>query len=361
MLPDFARSHPLWEAAFGGMIFGLAMVLAFLVHPLLTRVAKIVTSRTKTTLDDRIVEAISRPVFLFVIVQGVFLALTTSVFLDPWQDYVNKGWLVLMLANLFYALQRIMSAIVNWYGEEVAGKTKSQIDDKLLPLVRRFLTGVIYGIGILLILDNLGVKLSALIAGLGLGGLAVALALQPSLSNFIASAYVVADGTIGVGDFIEIQGGPSGTVTDIGWRTTKILTPMGNMVLIPNSKVADSIITNYHAPTPEINVSVSCGVSYESDLDKVEKITKEVGEEIIRDLSDSVVVKEFKPYVVFRDFGDSNVNFIFVLRAKDRAGMFALTHEMVKRLYTRFTKEGIEINYPVRKVIYGPHRMEPSP
>lgn len=354
MLPDFAKGLPLWEAIFGLAILVVALAVAFLVHPLLTRIAKLVTAKTKTTLDDLIVEAISRPLFLFVIVQGVYIALTTTTFLDPWQQQLKNGWVVSMVVILFFALQRVMSAVVSWYGAEVASKTKSSIDDKLLPLIRRFLTWVIYGVGLLLILDNFGIKLSAVVAGLGLGGLAVALALQPTLSNLIASAYVVADGTIGTGDFIEIMGGPSGTVTDIGWRTTKILTPVGNLVLVPNAKLADSIVTNYEAPTREINVPVSCGVSYESDLERVERISKEVGEEIIRELPDSVVVKEFKPVVVFQNFGDSNINFLVILRAKDRSATFALTHEMVKRLHTRFGREGIEINYPVRKVIYGP-------
>ncbi len=352
MLPDFARGSIFWEAAFGALILAIALVLAGLVHPVLTRFAKGITARTKTTLDDLLVEAVSRPLFLLVLAQGLFLALTTTTFLDRWQDYVNRAWLVAILALVFYGLQRVLSAVIRWYGQEMASRTGSKLDEKLLPLVRRFITIAIYTVGALLVLDNLGVKLGPLIAGLGLGGLAVALALQPTLSNFIASAFVVADGAIGVGDFIELQGGPMGNVVDIGWRSTKVQTPEGNLVILPNAKLVDSIVTNYQAPTPEMNTVVACGVSYESNLARVERVALDVGKQVVQDLPDSVVVKTFEPILRFRDFGDSNINFILILRAKDRGNTFLLTHELVKRLHARFAQEGIEINYPVRKLVY---------
>ena len=353
MIPDFARGSVLWEAAFAAAILSAAIGVAFLLHPLLTRMVKLLTGRTRTTLDDLLLEAGSRPVFIFVLVHGFFLALTSTSFLDPWQGYINKAWAISVVVVVLYALQRLTNALIRWYSQEVAARTRSRLDEKLLPLVRRFLSVVIYGIGALLILDNLGIELSPLLAGLGLGGLAVALALQPTLSNFFAGTYVVADGAISVGDFIELDGGAMGQVVDIGWRTTRINSPAGNVVIIPNSKLVDTIVTNYQAPTPEMNAVISCGVSYDSNLAQVESICLEVSRETIRELPDTVVVKEFEPVLRFREFGDSNINFIVVLRAKDRGNTFLLTHEFIKRLHARFAAEGVEINYPVRKLVYG--------
>ncbi len=354
MLPEFARGSVLWESGFGAIIVLAALGVALIVHQLLTHFAKLLTSRTKTTLDDLFVEAISRPVFVFILAQGLFLALTSTSFLDRWQSYINKAWLATVMAIVFYGIQRLVNAIIRWYGQEVATKTKSHLDDKLLPLVRRFSTVTIYVIGGLLILDNLGVRLSPLIAGLGIGGLAVALALQPTLSNLFASGFVVADGTMGVGDFIELQNGPMGEIVDIGWRSTKVLSPAGNLVIVPNGKLVDTIVTNYQAPDPEMNAVIGCGVSYESDLARVEAVCIEVGQEVLQSLPDSVVVRSFAPLVRFREFADSNVNFIVILRAKDRGSTFLLTHEYMKRLHARFANEGIEINYPVRKLVYSP-------
>ncbi len=351
-MPEFAQGSPLWETIVALIILAGSVLVALMVHPALTRVARGLAARSKTTLDDALVAAITRPLFVFVLVHGTFAALTTTTFLDAWQDKVNKAWLATALAVAVWGIQRVANAVIQWYGHEVATRTGSKLDDKLLPLVRRLINAAILVIGALLILDNLGVKLSPLLAGLGIGGLAVALALQPTLSAFFAGAYVIADGGIAVGDFIEVSGGPMGNVSDIGWRTTKIQTPEGNLVIIPNSKLVDSVVTNFQAPTPDMNAVVKCGVSYESDLARVEQVALDVARQVIQDLPDSVVVKDFQPIFLFREFGDSNVDFITILRAKDRGKTFPLTHEFVKRLHARFAAEGIEINYPVRKLVY---------
>ncbi|MBM3946495.1 MAG: mechanosensitive ion channel family protein, partial [SAR202 cluster bacterium] len=235
MIPDFARGSPGLEAAVAAVVFAAALAVALLAHPILTRVARIFAARTKTTLDDVIVAAVSRPLFLFILVHGTFLALTTNSYLNDWQGAINKTWVIVAGGVIIYGIQRVLSAFLKWYASDIASRAGGRADEKFLPLVRRFLIGVVYAVGGLLILDNIGVQLSPLLAGLGLGGLAVALALQPTLSNIISSAYMVADGSLSVGDFIEVQGGPSGFVVDVGWRSTKIRTPTNNLVVMPNS------------------------------------------------------------------------------------------------------------------------------
>ena len=108
-----------------------------------------------------------------------------------------------------------------------------------------------------MILDDLGFSISPMLAGLGIGGIAVALALQPVLSNVFAAAYVVSDGAIHVGDYIELDSGINGFVTEMGWRTTKVKTPFNNMVIIPNSRLSEEIITNYYSPSTEIGIRVT--------------------------------------------------------------------------------------------------------
>ncbi|MDA1189188.1 MAG: mechanosensitive ion channel family protein, partial [Chloroflexi bacterium] len=188
----------------------------------------------------------------------------------------------------------------------------------------------------------------------------VALALQPALSNLFSSAMMVGDGVVSDGDFIELQGGPMGNVIDVGWRSTKIMTPQGNIVSIPNSKLADTIFTNYQMPNPEMNAVITLGVSYDSDLIEVERIALEVCRQVRDEMPDETVVKTFEPLLLFREFGDSNITFIVILRASNRGNTFLVTHEVVKRLHERFGNEGIEINYPVRKLVY-PDRDEGKP
>ena len=153
-----------------------------------------------------------------------------------------------------------------------------------------------------------------------------------------------------MGDYIELQDGPSGYVIEVGWRSTKIRTWLNNLVVIPNSVMADSIVTNYSGPEQAINIMVTSGVSYASDLRRVEAIGLEVGRQLIDDSPDAV--KTADAFFGFEHFGDSNVEFWLFLQAKNRWGSFVLTNELIMRLHERFREEEIEINYPVRKLIY---------
>ncbi|MBM3940340.1 MAG: mechanosensitive ion channel family protein [SAR202 cluster bacterium] len=223
-----------------------------------------------------------------------------------------------------------------------------------MPLGRRLGFIVVYTLAFLTIANRLGWSLTPVLTGLGLSGLAVALALQPTLSNLIVSAWLAGDGTLSVGDIVEVQGGPAGTVTDVSWRTTRIMTPAGNIVMIPNSTLVNSTVTNLNSVTPEMNAVVNCGVSYDVNLARVRDVCLEVCRETANALGDSVVVRSFEPLVRFREFGDSNITFILIMRATNRGNTFLIQHELVMRLHERFGREGIEINYPVRKLVLPP-------
>ena len=153
-----------------------------------------------------------------------------------------------------------------------------------------------------------------------------------------------------IGYYIELDEGTRGYVTDVGWRSTRIRTPFNNIVIVPNSRLAESIITNYYGPSMEIAVIVSAGVSYASDLKHVEEVTLSVAREVIEELDGSV--KTFEPWFGYEAFGDSNIDFWVWLQAKDRRNSFVVKSELMKRLHSRFRDEGIEINYPVRKITF---------
>ena len=145
------------------------------------------------------------------------------------------------------AITRVANALLTWYGAEIATKTQSKIDDKLIPLLRRVIIFVVFVLALLFILQAWGINISALLAAIGIGGLAVALALQPTLTNFLAGTYVMSDAVIRIGDYIMLDGGHEGFVENIGWRTTKLRSWQGNTIIIPNSKMADAMI--YLPPT----------------------------------------------------------------------------------------------------------------
>ena len=324
-------------------------VLAVLVISL---VLKRLVKKDGSGLKGRLVDSISRPVLLLVLIQGIMISTTVIESLDDFFIFnqLSSIWAVIVIALLAVILVRSVRTSLTWYGSYVAPQDKTgPIDSRLVGPLRRFLTLIIYALAGMLILDQLNISISPLIAGLGIGGLAVALALQPTLSNFFAGTYLFSDKVVSPGDFIELENGLLGYVSEIGWRSTRIRTPFNNMVIIPNSRLADSILTNYYGPSMEIGVIVECGVSYSSDMSNVETLALEVAKEVITELPEGL--DNADPWFGYSKFGESNIDFWVWVTAKDRISSFKLKSELMKRLHQRFNEHGIEINYPVRKLI----------
>ena len=176
-----------------------------------------------------------------------------------------------------------------------------------------------------------------------IGGLAVALALQGTLSNFFAGVNVLTDGNIQVGDYIELADGYGGYVSTIGWRSTRIRTLSDNTVTIPNGRLADTIVTNYNHPTDEMSVFIKMGVGYFENLDNVENVVIEVATQVIETTEGAV--SQHAPTVWYEEFGDDNVNFYAVMRAKGYIDSWRVKHSFIKAISTRFRTENIEISF----------------
>ena len=185
-------------------------------------------------------------------------------------------------------------------------------------------------------------------ASLGIGSLAVGLALQDTLSNLFAGFYLTLDRPARVGDYIRLESGEEGYVETIGWRSTQVRMLPNNMFVIPNSKLASSIFTNFYLPDRELAVLVDVGVSYNSDLKKVEKATIEVAKEVMKEISGGM--PDFQPFIRFNTFADSSINFTVILRGREYVDQYLIKHEFIKRLHERYQREGIEIPYPQRTI-----------
>jgi len=339
-----------WESLIAIAIFVAFLVGAIVISLIIKASANHIEKRSPDHIVPQLLKAARGPALLFTVILGLYLSiLALPIEGTEWRQGVTKAWNIGVVISLMQAAASGTRFFINWYLKVVAPKTATPLDDKLLPQVRRIVILIIYATGLLIILETVGISISPLLGGLGITGLAVALALQPTLGNFFAGTYVTADGAINIGDFIELNGGPSGNVIDVGWRSTKIRTIYNNLVIIPNSVLADTIVTNYQSPNDSMSVIVGCGVSYDSDLVEVERIALDTAREVT---SASPYASDFDPIVNFKSFGDSNVDFYIFARAIDRGSSFKLTSEIIKAIHVEFTKQNIEINYPVRKLIY---------
>jgi small-conductance mechanosensitive channel len=188
--------------------------------------------------------------------------------------------------------------------------------------------------------------------------LAIALALQDTLSNLFAGVHILASKKVQVGDFIRLDTGEEGQIVDINWRNTTVQQVQNNQAIIPNAKLAESILINYFRPEPEMSVLVPVGVAYGSDLDNVERVAKEVGSEVMREVTGGVETHE--PVVRFASFDESSIRMNVILRTREFAQQYVIVSEFVRRLHERFGRERIDIPFPVRTVVLSDRNRLPG-
>ena len=346
-LVNIGLENPLWLLAAVAAIVVVSVLIGIIFNKLIFPIFLKLFHWLPSNLDARLLGASRWPLTFGVVVLGVYLSLTLLLDLTPSQiNFINSVSNMLAIIIGVWVVATVSSEGFRWYIESVAPLTESKLDDRLLPLFRRVVVAVVYALGGLLVLDQLNINISPLIAGLGLGGLAVALALQPTLSNLFAGTYVMTEGVITPGDYIELESGVAGYVLDVSWRSTRLRTWHNNLVVVPNAKFAETIITNYEAPVPAVNVFLTCGVSYDSDLRQVQDISQEVMDELLE--HDPNAIKEYGGWFGFDSFGESNVNFWLFVQARNRLASFELRTTLMQNLHRRLREEGIVINYPVR-------------
>src|SRR3989344_8731976 len=250
------------------IFYALSQIVVIVSQKIILRITK----RTKTIIDDLIVAKINKPISLILLLMGLRLAIIPHQIRADILDIAEHIISTLVIAVVTYIIIEIFDIlIINW-GRKFASKTESKVDDEVVLLFQKFSRIVLSFIGLIFILDVWGVKVGPLLASLGIAGLAVAFALQSTLGNIFGGISLIIDKSITVDDFIKLDDGTQGFVTDIGLRSTKVKSIDGDLIILPNGKLADSKIYNYHKPMPTTRVTVEFGVKYGSDIEKVKKI-----------------------------------------------------------------------------------------
>ncbi|MBI2668130.1 mechanosensitive ion channel family protein [Candidatus Woesearchaeota archaeon] len=317
--------------------FLLSEILLFIIRKYVNRI----TSKTKTDIDDLIIQRITKPLHAIILFIGLYFAVKSLSILENYINIVDKIFFVIFTLMISFILSKILAVLIaSWLKVQKKYEKTPQLFTKIITII-------IFIIAILIILDHFSIQITPIIAALGLGGLAVGLALQDTFSNFFAGLHIISDQPINVGDYIEMEGDTKGYVDDIGWRSIRIKTLQNNLVIVPNSKLAQGRIVNLSNPGGN-SVIVECGVSYNSDLNKVEKVTIDVAKKIQKTIPGALGT--FEPFIRYKTFGDSNINFSVILKVEKYVNKHLVTHEFIKALKERYDKEGIEISYPVRKI-----------
>jgi len=331
-----------------GILAGSAL-LGYVLRALFLRRVAALLARTSTDIDDMILESTRRHVPLWFVLGGLVVAVHVAPVEPHIADIAMRTAGVLFVVSLSLAAARFGTALLTRQAAKSgAGVTVTSLS---LNIVR----WSILLLGGLLALANLGISITPLLTALGVGSLAVALALQPTLANLFAGIHISVARPVRVGDFVRLESGPQGYVQDIGWRATRIRELPNNIIIVPNSRLSEMIVTNYAMPETEQAALVAVAVAYGSDLQKVERVTCEVAREVLATVPGGV--PGFEPFIRFNNFGDSAIGFSVILRVAEFTDRYLVTHEFIKRLKARYDREGIEIPFPQRVIHHaGPSR-----
>jgi len=307
----------------------------------------------ETTLQSRVVDEIKTPYTIMLLTMCLYY-IEASLALLPAIDVPLGGSMTFVIV-LFgvYIARKALHATITWYGAK--DKRRLNIEQTALMSLKTLINFFIYATAAIIVLNQFGVEITPLLASLGIGGIAIALALQTTLSNYFAGVYIASDKTARIGDFIELEGITTaagepiqGYVERMTWRSVWIRTYTNNMIVVPNSKISESIIMNYDQPRQPMLFKIPVSVAYSSDLQKVEEVTLKVAKKVAKETG--ATVDEEEPYVRFTNFGESNIDFSVYLKIKRWDFRFLLKHAFIKELIKEYDKERIEISFPCTNI-----------
>jgi len=307
-------------------------------------IIKKLVGKTKTKLDDIFIQSVDFPATLLILASGGVLVermmpLATN---NELTTYFLIGFKAVAIIAVVLFFDKLLNGLIHFCSGRV------EILKTSGGIARGIIRIVVIGLGLLILLDSFGISITPVLASLGVGSLAVALALQPTLENFFSGIQLITDKPIKIGHFIKLESGEEGYVHKIGWRSTWVRMLPNNVVVIPNKVIVNSKVINYYYPQKELAVLVQVGVHYESDLQHVERVTIEVGKETLKEVKGGV--EDFEPFIRYHTFDDFSINFSVILRAKEFVDGYMIKHEFIKRLHKRYAQEGINIPYPIRAI-----------
>ncbi|WP_372411724.1 mechanosensitive ion channel family protein [Streptomyces luteireticuli] len=298
--------------------------------------------RTKWSGDDIIVDVLRTVAPWAAIAAGVAAAAAALPLTRAVGHTVNQILTAGVMATASFAAARVISGLVRTVAQSRSGVAGSAT---IFVNITRI---TVLAIGFLVILESCGISIAPLLTALGVGGLAIALALKDTLANLFAGVHILVSKTVQPGDYIRLSSGEEGYVVDINWRNTVVEQLSNNLVIIPNAKLAGTNMTNFNRPEQKLSVTVQVGVAYDSDLEHVERVTIEVAEDVMQHVGGAD--PEHEPAVRFHTFGDSRIGFSVILGVGEFSDKYRIKHEFIKRLHQRYGTEGIRIPVPARTV-----------
>lgn len=330
-----------WSIALGLMI--ISMVLAKLAYIFINKSVKKISQKTKNEFDDLLIDMVEEPLIFAFIIIGIWYSLQTLNLNTAAEELLDKAYYVLIIFNVTWAATRLIDSIIQKYVLPYVNASESKLDDQLIPIIRKGIRVSIWVIATLAALNNAGYNVGAVLASLGIGGLAFALAAQDTIANLFGSFTIFIDKPFAIGDRIKVQG-YDGSIEEIGLRSTRIRTLSGRLVTLANSSVADSAIENISSE-PSRKITVQLGMTYNTDEQQMQHAM-----DILAAIADNNDNIENNHTVAFLAFSDCSLDIKFIYCIKKGSNINSVQTAVNLQILKQFNANKLEFAFPTQTI-----------
>tara|TARA_Y100000994_G_scaffold212555_1_gene187439 strand:- start:288 stop:1340 length:1053 start_codon:yes stop_codon:yes gene_type:complete len=330
-----------WLIAIGILVGSFVFVK--ILYWVFSNIFQKITSKTTNSLDDTLLRTLQKPITFLVIVSAYFYSVKFLHF------SLNTESILLNIAYIFIALgitsiiSRIIDAVISEVILPISEKSETSFDNHLIPVIQKAVRAIIWSLGIVIGLDNIGFDITAMIAGLGIGGLALALAAQDSVKNIFAGIMIFLDKPFKIKDRIKIDG-HDGVVEEVGLRSTRIRTLEGRIVTIPNCTFTDNSVINVTSQ-PALKVKINLGLTYDTNEDDMQKAIN-ILQDIVK--NQDAITDDYA--AGFDGFGDFSLNILFMYYVRPESHWLNTQTLVNKEVLKRFNEEGLEFAFPTQTI-----------
>lgn len=321
--------------AIGAFIAGRVLYWIF------SRITKALTSKSKSKLDDIIIDMIEEPLSFIVVLSGLWYALDRLTFSPGASEFIGHVTQFVVILTISWMITRLFDALYQQYLVPIAEKSETDLDDQVLPIVRRGTKLAVWIIGTIVALNNAGYDVGAALAGLGIGGLALAMAGRDTVANMFGGLTIFMDHPFRLNDRVKVAGF-DGTVKEIGLRSTRLTTLEGRVVTIPNAQFSESAVENVTAE-PGRKVSITLGLTYDMSPDQMREAMK-----TLDDIANSDERIDPEHRVAFTGFGDFSMNILFIYWINKDADIFDTQTDVNLAILDRFNAAGLDMAFPTQ-------------
>ncbi|MDA8792162.1 mechanosensitive ion channel family protein [Bacteriovoracaceae bacterium] len=338
-----------WSMAFGIII--VSFVLAKMVYFFINRIGKKFTQKTKSRLDDIFIDMLEEPLVFSVVITGISFALRTLNLPELVESILLNAYHALLIISLTWLVARLFSAVADEYLAPLVKKSEGDLDDQLFPIVKKGIKLAVWVVGIIAALNNAGYDVGAIIAGLGIGGLAFALAAQDTVSNLFGGFTIFTDRPFTVNDRIQINGF-DGTVVEVGIRSSRLKTLEGRIVTMPNKVFTNSPVVNVSSEENR-KIVLNLGLTYDMNAEQIKKsisLLKEI-------ISQNTSTEQNNP-IGFNSFGDFSLGIICIYYIKKGSDILQTQTDINLKILEIFSAEGLDMAFPTQTVHIAANKQE---